>query len=421
MESAQPGLGPLAGAPTALYGRQEDTAALHAAWRAACSGFGGLALVAGEAGIGKTSLVDGLTASARQDGAVVLTGHCYDLDSGSPYAPWAEVLRTPAGDNRWPARPTLPAGVHEGGLLGIAGGKDGLAVEMGTFLASLSAEQPVILVLEDIHWSDQASLDLLRSLARRVAAWRVLIVATFRDNEITLDQPLHRVLPQLVREGRPLRLDLRPLPAEAIQRLIAARYHLSADDESRLSTYLLRYTEGNPFYLEELLRTLEHEHLITQSGDTWQVAHLAQAPVPPLVRQLIDDRVARLGASTQRLLQIAAVIGQVIPLELWQTIAGATDDALAGAVDRANAAQLLDETPDHTSLAFSHALFREALYGGISILQRRAWHRQVADLLAERASPEPEAVAHHLVQAGDSRAVTWLIRAGQRAERRDAV
>ncbi len=391
--------------------------ALQAAWRAACTGTGGLALITGEAGVGKTSLVEELVATAQHDGAVVLAGHCYDLESGAPYGPWTELLRTTSVEE---GRPPLPASVHDAGVIDIIDGKDALATQVTTFLTALSARHPVVLVLEDMHWSDQASLDLLRTIVRRVSTWRVLIIATFRDNELTLDRPLHRVLPQLVREGRPLRLDLRALAAQDIQGLVAARYRLPGDEEARLVSYLLRYTEGNPFYLEELLRTLEHEQIVTLTAQGWRLGDLAQVPVPPLVRQLIGDRVARLGPSTQRLLQLAAVIGQVIPIEQWQAIAGAPDEVLAEAVEQAHAAHLLKETPDHTSLAFSHALFREALYGSASLLQRRAWHRQVADLLAERASPEPEAVAFHLVQAGDSRAVEWLIRAGQRAERRDA-
>ena len=415
--SAQPFQLPGTRAAGRLYGRQDDAAALHAAWQAAYAGTGGLALVTGEAGIGKTSLVEELVAAAELDGAVVLSGHCYDLESGSPFAPWAELLRNAPVENGLPA---LEDAVQDGGLAETPGSKDSLASQIMTFLAALAARQPVIIVLEDMHWSDQASLDLLRTVARRVSSWRVLIIVTFRDNELTLDQPLHRVLPQLVREGRPLRLDLRPLARQAILGIVAARYRLPAEDEDRLVSHLERYTEGNPFYLEELLRTLEHEQLVTFSTHGWRLGDLTQVPVPPLVRQLIDDRVARLGTSTQRLLQLAAVIGQVIPIDQWQTIAGVSDEALATAVEQAHAAQLLEETPDHTSLAFSHALFREALYGSVSLLQRRAWHRQVADLLAEQTAPEPEVVAFHLVQAGDSRAVEWLIRAGQRAERRDA-
>ena len=400
-----------------LHGRQEDSAALRATWQTARDGSGGLALITGEAGIGKTSLVEDLVTAARADSTVVLIGHCYDLESGSPYAPWLELLRNTSLDG---GLPPLPTGVHDAGLMEIADSKDGFATQITTFLAELAEHHPVILVLEDMHWSDQASLDLLRAVVRRVAAWRVLIIATFRDNELTLEQPLHRALPQLVREGRPLRLSLRPLASEDIQSLVAARYQLPAEAESRLVAHLLRYTEGNPFYLEELLRTLEHEQIVAATAQAWRLGDLAQTPVPPLVRQLIDDRVARLGASTQRLLQLASVIGQIIPIEHWQAIAGVADDVLADAVEQAHAAQLLQETPDHTALAFSHALFREALYGSVALLQRRAWHRQVADLLAEQASPEPDAVASHLVQAGDGRAVEWLIRAGQRAERRDA-
>jgi DNA-binding CsgD family transcriptional regulator len=275
-------------------------------------------------------------------------------------------------------------------------------------------------VLEDLHWSDQASLDLLRGIARRLPAWRLLVIATLRDDELAPHQPLHRVLPLLVREARPVRIDLRPLGAEAIRGLVAERYHLSPDDESRLVAHLRRYAEGNPFYLEELLRTLEYEGLLRLSGDGWVVSDLATAPVPPLVRQLIDERVARAGETVQRLLQIAAVIGLVVPPDLWQAVADADDEAFADAIDHARQVNLIDETPDRSAFRFSHALVREALYDQVALPRRRSWHRRMGELMAAGTNPDPEAVAHHLLQAGDASAVDWLIRAGRRAERQDA-
>lgn len=400
--------------PPHLYGRDEESAALLAAWQAAAAGQGRLALVAGEAGIGKTSLVDVVVAAAQADGATILAGHCYDLETGRLYQPWLELLRFAD------AQGIMPNGRSHTDLLAGVTGTDAHLERFSAFLTALTAEKPVLLLLEDLHWSDQATLDLLRALARRLSAWRVLVIVTFRDNELTPHQPLHRVLPVLVREVRPLRFDLRPLRIEAVQRLTADRYRLPPDDEARLVQHLMQFSEGNPFYLEELLRTLEHEQIVQPNCAGWKVANLTKAQVPPLVRQLIDDRVARLGPSTQRILQIAAVIGQIMPLDLWQTASEADDDVFADAVEQARMANLIEETPDQTALRFCHALFRAAIYDGVALPRRRNWHRRVADLLAERPAPELDIVAHHLLQASDHRAVSWLIRAGHRAERQDA-
>ena len=400
-----------------LFGRDDDRNELGAAFTAAAAGHGRLVLVAGEAGIGKSTLVEHLIAAALGDNAVVLIGHCYDLDAAAPYEPWIDLLRSYRGGG---GLPDLPPGLRDAGLLEALAGKDALFEQVAGFLADLSATHPTVIVLEDLHWSDQSSLELLRTVARRLGAWPLLAIATFREDELTPRQPLHRILPPLVRETRPLRIELSALDEEAIRRLVAARYGLPAGDEARLVAHLQRFAEGNPFFVEELLRTLEHDTLVRRAGDGWLVADLGGATVPPLVRHLIDERVGRLGESVQRMLRIAAVIGLVLPPDLWQAAAGATDDELADAIEQALQAHLIEETPDHAALRFAHALVREALYDGLSLPRRRAWHRRVGELLSEPVNADPEAVAHHFLQAGDERAAAWLMLAGGRAERRDA-
>jgi DNA-binding CsgD family transcriptional regulator/tetratricopeptide (TPR) repeat protein len=405
----------------ALYGRADELGALDAALTAASASRGQLVLVAGEAGIGKTSLVETIATAAGNAGGIVLTGHCYDLEAAAPYEPWIELLRS-YRSARVDGLPDLPPGLGNAELLDVLAGPDALFEQLAGFLGELASDRPVVLVLEDLHWSDQASLDLLRSVARRLPAWRLLVVATFRDDELTPRQPLHRVLPLLVREARPLRVDLRRLGKDAIRRLVVERYGLAPPDETRLVDHLQRYAEGNPFFVEELLRTLEHERLVQPAGEGqgWRVADLSRVPVPSLVRQLIDERVARAGAPVQHLLQVAAVIGVVLPLDLWQAAAEVDDEAFADAVDLARHANLIDETPDRSALQFSHALVRETLYAGVALPRRRTWHRRIGELLAAETNADPEAVAHHLLQGGDSRAAAWLIQAGRRAERRDA-
>jgi DNA-binding NarL/FixJ family response regulator len=390
--------------------------ALRAALAGAVAGHGRLALIAGEAGLGKTALVETLVAEASDAGAVVLCGHAYDLDT-APYEPWVELLRAYQGGESLPA---LPPGLGSAEILETLAGKDALFAQFAAFVVELANELPAVLVLEDLHWSDQASLDLLRALARRISRWPVLMTATFRDRELTPQQPLPRILPLLVRETRPLRVDLRPLDDEAVRHFLGERYSLPESAEKRLVRHVQQYAEGNPFYITEVLRTLEHERLLRLAGDGWEVGDLTEAPIPLLVRRLIEERVTRLGVRTLRLLQTAAVIGQIIPPDLWYALSDVDDEVFADTVDAARLANLIDETADRTALRFTHALIREALYGSISLPRRRSWHRQIGEWLVAQPQADPDAVAHHFAQAGDPRAVEWLMRAAQRAERRDA-
>lgn len=137
--------------------------------------------------------------------------------------------------------------------------------------------------------------------------------------------------------------------------------------------------------------------------------------VPPLLRQVIGGRLRRLGDETQRLLGIAAVIGQDVPLALWATVGGADEDTVLHHAEGALATRLVAELPDGAGVRFAHALIREAVYEGLPALRRRALHRRVGEALVAAASPDPDMAASHFQRAGDPRAVEWLVRAGLRA------
>lgn len=402
-------------APPTLYGRDAEQATLRGALDAALAGRGVLALVAGEAGIGKTALVDVLSAEAQRLGALVARGYCYDLTITPPYGPWLEVLTGLASDE------APPALIGSGGNGPTPAGQDAQFAAVARFIIATAQRRPLMLVLEDQHWADFDSLQLLRAVARAVHAAPVLLVVTYRDVELSAATPLYRMLPMLVRETRPVRIALRPIGADAVRALIAARYPLSSADANLLVAHLLATAEGNPFFTEEILRTLEHNRLLAPGPHGWVVGDLAAAQVPHLVRQMIDARVARLDDETRRLLQIASVIGSEIPLDLWAALTEATDEALARVVEQAVAAQVLAESPRRGSYRFSHALVREALYESLILPRRRAWHRQIGDVLAAQPAPEPDAVAHHFQRARDPRAAAWLIQAGERASRANAI
>ena len=177
---------------------------------------------------------------------------------------------------------------------------------------------------------------------------------------------------------------------------------------------------GNPFYVGELLRTLEGERVLRQADRAWRLGNPAEAHVPPLLRQVIDARVDRLGEAARGLLVVAAVVGQEVPLDLWQAVSGTDEDTLLAVVETATEARLLTVTNDGRGVRFAHALIREALYEGTLPLRRRTWHRRTAEALLAMPDPDPDVVAHHFRQAGDARAVEWLGRAAERAFRASA-
>jgi len=394
-----------------LVGRDREQTTLRVALTAALAGHGALVLIGGEAGIGKTALAEWLLAQAEHQGALVLVGRCYDLTETAPYSPWAEALaRAPRAD----ASPLWPDLDPSAAALG----QPGRFAAMHAVLATLAAHRPLALLLEDLHWADPASLDLLRFVGRQLTDIPLLLLATYRADEVTPRRPLYPLLPLLVREGRAARLALPPLDLPDVAVLVAAHYALTEADAARLVAYLDRRAEGNPFFIGELLRALEESGLLRPPGSDahrWTLGDLAGARLPSLVRQVIDGRAARLGEEARGLLTIAAAIGQEVRLPLWATVAGMGEEVLLPTVEAALEARLLEATGDGGGVRFAHALVREALYEALPLPRRPALHRRVAEALAAAPQPDPDPVAYHFQQAGDPRAWDWLVAAAARA------
>ncbi len=385
--------------PFALVGRDRELRVLRERLTAALTGQGSLVLIGGEAGIGKTALAEALCREATERSALVLVGRCYDLTETPPYGPWVELF------GKYQCRdddPALPAAFAQRGTVGEVTSQAALFGQVRDFLAALAAARPVLLLLDDLHWADASSLDLLRFAARHLAALPLLLVVTYRSDELTRRHPLSPLLPALVREAAAGRVDLHPLDDAAVRALVADRYRLPAPDAERLAG--------------EVLRSLVESGVLRREGEGWHLGDLRQAALPPLLGQVIDARVSRLDGEGQRLLALAAVVGQEAALAVLGPLAGMDEEALLTAVEGAAAAGLLTEAPDGLHVRFAHALVREAVYEGISPARRRLLHRRIGELLTEQPHPDPDAVAMHFGRAADGRAVPWLIRAGERAQ-----
>lgn len=404
----------LRGAARLVVGRLREQSILRAQLAATLAGDGGLVILSGEAGIGKTTLAEELCQEAINAGALVLVGHCYDGAETAPYGPWAELLdqhgalRNRSLDPRTNAEPNLANGSSQGALF----------AEMRDFFASIARERPLVLLLDDMHWADTESFDLLRFVARQLVSAPILLLINYRNEAVTRAHPLYRLVPLLVRESLAVRIDVNPLGEEEVRTLIDRAYRLPADDVNRLATYLQQRAEGNPFFVRELLRSLEGTALLATASGSWTLGALDRARIPVLLRQVIDQRLAEFGTQAEGLLAVAAVIGHVAPLALWAKVSDVSEETILLLVERAVRANIMDATDDGLATRFTHALFREALYDSVLPPRRRVWHRQIGEgMLALHTDPDPDELAYHFNQAGDRRAIEWLARAGERAQR----
>jgi DNA-binding CsgD family transcriptional regulator len=395
-----------------LVGRRREQQQLRALLDAALTGRGSLVLVSGEAGIGKTTLVRDLGRQAAARGVLVLTGACFDTGVGAAYGPWVDLVGAAA--RRIDLSTLVPS---DGDWMARERTADTVVTILGRVLDTVVDLGPLLLILEDIHWSDPESLEFLRSFARQVSGRAILLVATYRDTDLHANPALNTMLPDLVRGANAERVHLHALDGEDIRTLINDRYQLPPADQARLTTNLEERSQGVPFFLVELLRMLEEDQQLRQTMDGWTLGEIGQNQVPVLVKQVVDARLNRLGSNVRRLLELAAVVGQEAPLLLLRRVIDLSDDDFAEALQRATDSQLLVTGASTMDVQFTHALVRDSLYEGIPLPRRQHWHRQIAEILAKADSNQPAVIAHHFRQALDRRAVDWFVRAGSQSER----
>ena len=400
-----------------IVGRAQELAFLADRWREAAAGTRRLVLLAGDAGIGKTRCAGEFARRAHADGALVLYGR-FEEETLAPYQPVVEMLRGwSAGEPLDALRPALGARADELGILlpefGAvdAGGPlpGGAAADarrlrfldaMAALIGEIAGPAPVVIVLEDLHWADRPTLQLLRHLLRSPQPRRVLFLGTYRDAEIDDEHPLSELAGDLRRDGSLERLDLHGLAEDEVRELVAA---LGAPDAAPAFLHALHgETEGNPFFIEEVVGHLRHagERLGTEVA-------LAEAGVPEGVREVTTRRLRRLDQDAAQVVTLGAVVGREFDYGLLERVGrdadGVTGDALVAALDAAVDARVIREAGTIGRYTFTHALVRATLYDGVSQLRRARLHARVGEAMAalhgEDVEPYLSQLAHHFALA----------------------
>jgi class 3 adenylate cyclase len=421
-----------------LVGR---TAALEKAERTLLDGTAGrvACLVVGEPGIGKTRLVSEVAARAHERGQVVVVGGATE-QLATRFGPWidivdrlvehadAAVLDDPmhevgpvlarAADSvmrRYPglppAEPADPVAEHRR-----------FAEAVDSLLTHLSEDNPVVVVLEDLHWADESSLAVLTHLLRPGTRAGISVLGTYRDTDLDRRHPLSATLATLRRLPGVERIALEGLDADEQARLVSVVAGQEADPE--LVAALDAETEGNPFFLIEVLAHLAESGAYEQRGGRWVATRaISELGLPEGVREVVGRRLSQLSDDANTVLQLAAVAGMESDVDVLDAVTPDAVDAVA-ALEDASSSRLMRELADHPGrFVFSHALVRQTLLEELSLARRAREHWRLGSALAERRPNDLDGIAFHLTEGalfGDvNTAVDATVRAAEKAYERD--
>jgi tetratricopeptide (TPR) repeat protein len=394
------------------------------------------AIVAGEAGIGKTRLASELACAVHGEGALVLYGRC-DEGLGVPYQPWVEALRPAAaaiGRDRLRAElgrlapelarllPELDAG--EPLRADPETERYTLFEAVTALIETATSAQRALLVLDDLHWAARPTLLMLRHLIRSDRPLRALVLGTYRETELAPDHPLAQLLADLQRDAGATTVHIAGLDERGIAALLQATAGHALDEEAtEFVRRLHAATGGNPFFIRELLADLVESGAIYRAGQRWTTDLAAgELEVPEGLRHVIRQRVARLTEPARHALAVAAVAGPTFSLSLLEGVLGERSALLDGLDESVSAGLLTEDSPGE--YAFAHALVRQTIYDGHTSARRMRLHRRLGEALEKRADADEhvEALAHHFAQAAadgkGTKAAAYALRAGHNAAAR---
>lgn len=399
-----------------MVGRDDELARLEDALLSARHGDGSIVVLCGDAGVGKSRLASELMRRAGNQGCTVLAGECSEADLTVPYLPFIEAIGNRL-DGATIARIRAALGPEAALLAGLFPqlGSPGPSADAGdapmaklrlfeaivALMHALSAESGMLVVIEDLHWADGSTRELLTYLTRRLRGTRILILATHRSLEVDRHHPLVPTVQEWRRAGLSETVELDPLSAEQVGALVAAIF--DADTVTPAFFHLLHErTDGNPFAVEELLRdAVDHGHITGTEESGWDRTALKTMGPPRSVADGILLRVERLDPHHADVLRAASVLGRGFDFRTLLRLAGQPEPVLLDALDACVGGQLLEEDPQRENgYRFRHALTREAVYNELIVSRRRLLHGRAAEVIRELRPDALAEVAHHLVAAG---------------------
>lgn len=401
-----------------LIGRENDLQVLDRLRLQAFNRTGQIALISGEAGIGKSRLLQE-TKSRVPTHAKILEGHCFQTESALPYAPFldlfrnflathtrAEIIRAMDSSAAHLIK-LLPELNRYFSNLNASPSTDAREEKQRLFqaltqsLTALAQAQPLIIVIEDVHWSDATSLEFLLSLTRRISTLPILLLLTYRSDATTPD--LTHFLAELDRTRLGTEIALKPLDASDVDAMLRAILNLDTVVSNEFLDLILPLTEGNPFFIEEILKAMIADGDIFYANNKWDRKEISQLRVPRTVQAAVQQRTQQLDQNTINALTLAAVMGRRFDFDILRLLLGVQEVELTAMLKELVKAQLVVEESAN-KFAFRHALTREAIYSSLLLRERSTMHRAVAEAIERKHThamhTHPADLSYHFYTGG---------------------
>lgn len=419
-----------------MVGRQEEMGQLVKSLDALQRGQGALVFLVGEAGIGKTRLAYELARRGRTEGVQFISGRAQEQDQRAPYHPWLEILKKYID---WATPELQSLALEEVGSelsillpdLGLGRPKDSadqdreeqrrrLFAAITKFITNISKQTPLILFLDDIHWAQETSLQLLHFVAEQTRKERILIVASFRPIEMEERPNLSHIISNMNRDRLFQTLKLTRLTASESGRIVAG--HLDQEELPDLEAILFKKSEGNPFFIEELVLYLKQEGKITLTKSGWQVGELEKIQMPGAISAVIEERLQKATPITRQTLAFASVIGTEFQFPILQKGLKIDEEALFSAVEEALVMKFLIERrlPGDEAYVFADEVIRDVLYEQLSSIRRRRYHLDIAKAIENTYHNQlekwVEQLSYHFLAGNDTvKAIDYTMQAGDKA------